>query len=493
MRAALLILLALLPHALSAAGLDQTLREELARSVVQVQGIGCPAMQGTERRVATGFAYGPTGHIATANHVVAGCQRVTVYWEKHGGETQVAQVVRVLPNADLALLQVSQTLGQALTANTQRPAVDAELETLGYYLAVPTMSNKQLRVTFGSARLADMVPAETRQALEQSGTIDVNLDILRLDGHLLPGHSGAPIFNLNGQVVGVGSGGLKSGAASVSWAVPASYLAALLVSQQRQANVMSSATLFANATADPAPTSASPSAGATRPELIQVTCGGVQFIYTGVRSFSELIVGHEDLGSVQKLMVDFDLRADQVAQFHYHTFQPVDGGAAVAIPDWTSIRNSGQVCQAMDTSGRISVDFAGHLVQSYPQGQLASQQFEYEFALRSARQWGISPEYSYISPYQRDDGLTVVRRTYAAINPQLLTSLAFEPLLLHQPMRASYATFTGIIGVYWDFNLQNIAYCEHRQSDPACAPYFSEAQNAAQMIFGVLLSTAPRF
>ena len=229
MRLALILWVSLLlPIAASAEVLSPNLREQLSQSVVQVQASGCPSAQGTERRVATGFAYGPAGHVVTANHVVAGCQRITVYWEKHNGQTQQASLVRVLPKADLALLQVGQTLGAALAAQPQRPQVDAELETLGYYLSVPTMSNKRLRVTYGSARLADMVPNETRQALQQSGAIDVNLDILRLDCHLLPSHSGAPIFDMQGRVVGIGSGGLKSGAASVSWAVPAAYLAALL-------------------------------------------------------------------------------------------------------------------------------------------------------------------------------------------------------------------------------------------------------------------------
>jgi S1-C subfamily serine protease len=271
-------------------------------------------------RVATGFAYGPSGHVVTANHVVTGCQRITIYWEKHNGLTQRADIVRVLAKADLALLQVDRTLGAALAAQQQRPQVDAERETLGYYLSVPTMSNKRLRVTYGSARLADMVPKETRDALQQSGAIDVNLDILRLDGHLLPGHSGAPIFDMQGRVVGVGSGGLKSGAASVSWAVPASYLDALLTSQERQTDSMAIASLFANSAPDtPGSTSAQASPGASAaPRSVQAVCGGVQFIYTGVRSFTELTVGHEDLNSVYKLMTDFSLTNQQVAAGSVH-------------------------------------------------------------------------------------------------------------------------------------------------------------------------------
>ncbi len=489
MRQALIALLfCLLPLTAPAQGLNPQLREQLARSVVQVQARGCPGPEGAERRVATGFAYGPAGHVVTAAHVVAGCEGVTVYWEKHGGQTQSATIARVLPPADLALLRVGQTPAEPLREEPNRPAVDAEVETLGYYLSAPTMSNKRLRVTYGSSRLADMVPPQTRRELEQSGAIDVNLDILRLDGHLLPGHSGAPIFDMKGRVVGVGSGGLKSGAASVSWAVPASHLTALLASEERLPAGRAVAGLFANS----APDSQGQQGQAAAPRDFDFTCGGIQFVYTGTRTFHELTVGHEDLDSVEQLLEEFELTERQVAYFRYHTFQPVDGGAAVAIPDWTTVRNTGQICRALDNTGRITVDFASMFVQSIEEAQYVSVQFEDAFVYRSARQWAPSPEYSYIGPYDRGDGLTVNRKTIVGLSPQFVPSLAFETLLLHQPLRANYATFTGVIGAYWDLNMEWMNYCENAPNDPNCQPVIADIHRAAQMIFGVLLSTAPR-
>ncbi|MCA8929484.1 MAG: trypsin-like peptidase domain-containing protein, partial [Alphaproteobacteria bacterium] len=450
---------------------------------------GCPGTQGPERRVATGFAFGPAGHVVTAAHVVAGCDAITVYWEKHGGQTQPATLARVLARADLALLAVgAATPGPALPAEPRRPVVDTEVETLGYYLSVPTMSNKRLRVTYGSARLSDMVPPQVRRELQQSGAIAIDLDILRLDGHLLPGHSGAPIFDMQGKVVGVGSGGLKSGAASVSWAVPAHYLTALLASQDGPMNGQAVAGLFASTAPDP-----SAGAGnANAPQTMQASCGGVRFVYTGLRSFNELTVGHEDLNSVHRLMAAFALTPQQTAAFRYHTFQPVDGGAAVAIPDWTAVRDTGPVCRALDPTGRITVDFAGAVVGSAVEAQITSTQFENAFIYRSGRQWAPAPDYSYIGPYNRGDGLTVNRKTAVGLSPQYVPSLAFETLLLHQPPRTTYATFTGVIGAYWDMNAQAMTFCEAQPYLPACAPVVAEAQRAAQMIFGVLLSTAPR-
>jgi len=275
---------ALTPNAAAASGLDATLREEVAKSVVQVQARGCP----DHDRIGSGFAFGPDEYIATALHVVAGCDNITVYWEKHGGATQRAEVARVLNGADLALLQAQGAPGRTLTAEPQRPATNDELEALGYYFAVPTMDNKPLRVTFGSSRLRDMLPTAVRRELEQSGAIDLDLEIVRLDGHLLPGLSGAPIFNQAGRVVAIGSGGLKSGAASVSWGVPAIHLQELLISSDVMSGNAATSDLFAAAEIEvQAGQSDGWQAGdgavgpSAQPNVQGFTCGGVQFVYTG--------------------------------------------------------------------------------------------------------------------------------------------------------------------------------------------------------------------
>ncbi len=64
-------------------------------------------------------------------------------------------------------------------------------------------------------------------------------------------------------------------------------------------------------------------------------CGGVQFVYTGTQTFYELTQGHDDLASIQYMIGEADLTEADLAEFRYHTYQPLDGGAAVAIPDWT--------------------------------------------------------------------------------------------------------------------------------------------------------------
>lgn len=472
-----LVLAPALSTAVQAASMNAQLREQVARSVVQVQARGCPGGD----RTGSGFAYGPDQHVVTAWHVVAGCERITTYWEKHGGATQQARVVRVLKSADLTLLHSAGAPGKALPEVRTQPRVNDQLEALGYYLSVPTMDNKPLRVTFGSTRLGDMLPNDVRVELEKKRAIDLNLKIVRLDGHLLPGLSGAPLFDTKGRVVAIGSGGLKSGAASVSWAVPAAQLQQLLSSNDAASGGSQSSSLFSAALLS------DDGAGA---EVFN--CGGVQFAYTGLRSFHELTLGHEHLQSIEYLVGEAELTEADLASFRYHSYQPVNGGGAVAIPEWMSLQYMGDdTCRALSSDNRFSLDFVGLAVSSQVEAHQLSMQYGDQYAAWSQRAWQPFQPYSYIGPVERGDGMIANRATYVAEGLAGTASLLARTYLLHQPPGTSPGTLTGIIGAYWDFNLQWVNYCEQAPHDPNCAPLQQEEKMAVQMMLGVFLATAP--
>jgi len=63
--------------------------------------------------------------------------------------------------------------------------------------------------------------------LARIGFPALDLHILYLEGSLLPGYSGSPVFDPNGRLVGVGDGVLEKGASYMSWIIPAKYLAEL--------------------------------------------------------------------------------------------------------------------------------------------------------------------------------------------------------------------------------------------------------------------------
>ncbi len=93
------------------------------------------------------------------------------------------------------------------------------------------MTSTELHLAYGPKTLGETLPESVRGQLS-NGSPSLNLEIDHIDGHLLPGHSGAPIFNQQQRVIAVADGGLENGAVAVSWAIPAKYVNQLLTSGQ---------------------------------------------------------------------------------------------------------------------------------------------------------------------------------------------------------------------------------------------------------------------
>ncbi len=179
----------------------------LLASVMQVRGLDCQTAQ-----IGTGFVVAD-GLIATVAHVVAGITAPTV---EVAGEEVAVQVVGFDPVSDLALLRPLRTidLPPALNLGT---AVAGALGTALLHegvsgpVALPIAVHRLIRATgddiYGR-------PADGRDALEISATIRT-------------GHSGAPVVDGSGAVVGV-LFSRRRGGGSVAYAVQAGELSRLL-------------------------------------------------------------------------------------------------------------------------------------------------------------------------------------------------------------------------------------------------------------------------
>ena len=153
------------------------------------------------------------GLIATVAHVVAGITAPTV---EVAGEEVTVEVVGFDPVSDLALLRPLRTidLPPALdlgTAVAGAPGTALLHEGVSGPIALPIAVRRLIRATgddiYGR-------PADGRDALEISATIRT-------------GHSGAPVVNGSGAVVGVLFSRLRGGG-SVAYAVQAGELSRLL-------------------------------------------------------------------------------------------------------------------------------------------------------------------------------------------------------------------------------------------------------------------------
>ena len=188
-------------------GIQPALLERLQASTVQVRGLDCRAAQ-----FGTGFVVG-SDLIATGAHVVAGITApiVRVY-----GTDVPTRVVAFDPVSDLALLRPADDLGLPQTlalGPTEAGSVGAVLahDDDGGPVALPVVVQRLIRATgediYG-------IPAGGRDALELSARIH-------------SGHSGAPVVDGEGTVVGVLFSRLRGGG-SVAYAVQSNELVALI-------------------------------------------------------------------------------------------------------------------------------------------------------------------------------------------------------------------------------------------------------------------------
>lgn len=145
----------------------------------------------------SGFVISEDGFIVTNNHVIDGADEVTIEFF-NGGELP-ATVVGTDPNTDIALLKVD--TDEAL------PFVsfgDSDVARVGDW--VMAMGNP---LGQGFSVSAGIVSARNRAL---SGTYD---DYIQTDAAINRGNSGGPLFNMDGEVVGVNTAILSPNGGSI--------------------------------------------------------------------------------------------------------------------------------------------------------------------------------------------------------------------------------------------------------------------------------------
>lgn len=205
---------------LSAEGASDT---ESARSVVKITAKSPDGMVS----YATGFVWQQPTQVVTALHAVVGSEKITAYSEAQK-KLSAAKIIRVHKESDLALLELERDLGLTpLNAETVDPNSLQEYYIWGYPHNVNTMQGDHIRFSRSlnqeqpTLKSILKVSDEMKEQLEQQGFPAIDVKILRVSSTIQPGHSGAPIFTKEGNVVGIGDGGLRGGVARINWAIPA--------------------------------------------------------------------------------------------------------------------------------------------------------------------------------------------------------------------------------------------------------------------------------
>nr|WP_072791344.1 Do family serine endopeptidase [Cognatishimia maritima] len=145
----------------------------------------------------SGFVISEDGYVVTNNHVIDGADEILV--EFFTGEELPATVVGKDPNTDIALLKVE--------SETPLPFVsfgDSDTARVGdWVLAVGNPLGQGFSVSAG------IVSARNRAL---SGTYD---DYIQTDAAINRGNSGGPLFNMDGEVVGVNTAILSPNGGSI--------------------------------------------------------------------------------------------------------------------------------------------------------------------------------------------------------------------------------------------------------------------------------------
>ena len=155
--------------------------------------------QGPQRSNAlgSGFVISEDGYIVTNNHVIEGADEISV--EFYSGDTLDAELVGTDPKTDIALLKVKSDTPLAFVSFG-----NSDLSRVGdWVMAVGNPLGQGFSVSAG------IVSARNR---ELSGTYD---DFIQTDAAINRGNSGGPLFNMDGEVIGVNTAILSPNGGSI--------------------------------------------------------------------------------------------------------------------------------------------------------------------------------------------------------------------------------------------------------------------------------------
>jgi serine protease Do len=161
-----------------------------------------PEQEFRQRGLGSGFIISEDGYVVTNNHVVDKAQDIQVILE--GGEKYEAKIVGKDPKTDLALLKI-EPKGKLQAVKFG----DSDKLWIGdWVIAIGNPFGLGHTVTAG------IVSAKGR--VLGMGNYD---DFIQTDAPINPGNSGGPLFNLDGEVVGVNTA-IVAGGQGIGFAIP---------------------------------------------------------------------------------------------------------------------------------------------------------------------------------------------------------------------------------------------------------------------------------
>jgi serine protease Do len=170
---------------------------------------GGPPVPRERAGMGSGFVVSEDGYVVTNNHVVGNAKKVLVRLSDR--REFDAEVIGADARSDLAVLKID-----ARDLTSLSLADDADVKVGQWVLAIGSPFSLDFSVTAG------IVSALGRSLPTESG--DNYVPFIQTDLAINPGNSGGPLFNLEGEVIGVNSQIFtrSGGSIGLSFAIPAS-------------------------------------------------------------------------------------------------------------------------------------------------------------------------------------------------------------------------------------------------------------------------------
>ncbi|WP_439482770.1 S1 family peptidase [Cyclobacterium plantarum] len=307
----------------------------------------------------TGFLWKTPDQIVTSLHGMSPTGEIRILYS--GQAWRKARIKKILQKADLVLLELLP--GQpALPAgmvpinafHPEKVPIGTDVFALGYNGGATGSSSRQMKKGYVDPEtLAELIPKKDLDALKRIGFPALDLNIFYLEGSLLPGFSGAPVFDAQSRLIGIGDGGLEKGASNVSWIIPATYLpelenssiSALPAGFENLTQLFSAtARIEVNAPEIEENTRVSDQfleSSYSKMDDLPVEAIGFEFYATKNRSLIEMMDTSDDPENIQKLADEFSLDINiqlDYENMRFDIYEDINNGVVLAIPEGRALQ-----------------------------------------------------------------------------------------------------------------------------------------------------------